>query len=317
MAEAVFISICIPAYSRVKYLNRLLDSVLRQSYRHFEVVITDDSPGADVHDLAHNHSLWPMIRYFKNEIPLGTPENWNECIRRAKGEWIKLMHDDDWFRDADSLLGFVGVMQKANADFYFSNYENVFPDGRTEQIKASAAFIRRLNRNPEILLAANRIGPPSTLIFRNDPLMAFDRRLRWLVDFDFYMHYLKAHPPAIHIRKSLICIGISDTQVTQTSFGNRNVEIPERFLLWEKMKPESIRNLMVYDSWWRFIRNLKIKRLQEINAAGYNGEIPLFVVSMIRWQRRIPQFFLDLGLSSKALMITHYCIGFIFSHSRN
>ncbi|MEO6961168.1 MAG: glycosyltransferase family 2 protein, partial [Puia sp.] len=307
--------ICVPAYSRVNYLKRLLDSILQQSYRHFEVVITDDSPGNEVQALIDVHSLKPLIRYFKNETSLGTPENWNESIRRASGEWIKLMHDDDWFRDAESLSGFVDVIQKTNADFYFSDYDDVFPDGRVEHIKASEAFIRKLNRNPDILLAANRIGPPSTLIFRNDPLMAFDKRLQWLVDFDFYMRYLKVHPPAVHIRQSLICIGISETQVTQTSFGNRAVEIPERFMLWEKMKPKSIRNLMVYDSWWRFIRNLKIKRLQEINAAGYSGEIPLFVVSMIRWQKRMPPGLLDIGFLSKIMMASHYLTNLILLKS--
>lgn len=306
MGKVVFISICIPAYNRVIYLKRLLDSILLQSYRHFEVVITDDSPGNEVYDLAHSHSLAPFIRYFKNEITLGTPENWNESMRKSAGEWIKLMHDDDWFRGADSLSAFVHTLEKGKADFYFSAYDNVFPDGRTKQIKASGTFLNKLNRNPEILIAANRIGPPSTIIFRNDPEIVFDKRLRWLVDVDFYMRYLKAHPPAIYILESLVRIGISESQVTQTSFGNHAVEIPERFMMWEKMHPHSLRNLLIHDSWWRFIRNLKITRLQEIAEAGYAGRIPPFVVSMIRWQKNIPRDFLNWGVISKTMMMGHY-----------
>ena len=44
--------------------------------------------------------------YYKNIKVLGTPENWNESIRKAKGAWIKLMHDDDWFANENSLQKF-------------------------------------------------------------------------------------------------------------------------------------------------------------------------------------------------------------------
>lgn len=39
-----FISICIPAYKNVKYVERLLASIKEQSFRDFEIVITDNSP---------------------------------------------------------------------------------------------------------------------------------------------------------------------------------------------------------------------------------------------------------------------------------
>ena len=46
---------------------------------------------------------------------------------------------------------------------------------------------------PEVLLAANRIGPPSVVIFKKDLNVLFDSRMRWLVDIDFYIRYLKKH----------------------------------------------------------------------------------------------------------------------------
>src|SRR5215213_9554314 len=98
-----FISICIPAFKRVEYLARLLDSVKKQRFRDFEVIITDDSPAEEVRNLAEKYRYDFELKYSKNASPLGTPENWNAAIRQARGEWIKLMHDDDWFRNEDSL----------------------------------------------------------------------------------------------------------------------------------------------------------------------------------------------------------------------
>ena len=115
------------------------------------------------------------------------------------------------------------------------------------------------------------------------------------------------HRPAIYIPESLVRIGISASQVTQMSFGNRGIEIPERLRVWEKTRDHSVRNLQIYDSWWRFIRNLKIIDPEELSAAGGNsGKPPEFVISMIRWQKNIPRGLLKQGPFSKTVMFLHY-----------
>src|SRR5450432_111530 len=216
--EKIFISICIPAYNRADFLGRLLDSIAMQSFRHFEVIITDDSPGNEIELLIGGHSLKPMIMYFKNEKTLGSPENWNEGVRRAKGEWIKMMHDDDWFADSGSLNQFAEALKNGNASFYFSAYTNIFPDNRSKQIFLSPTWYKRLKIMPDFLLAANHTGPPSITIFRNDPEIFFDNRLKWLVDIDFYIRYLKKYPPPVYIPNNLVFIGISESQITNQSF---------------------------------------------------------------------------------------------------
>ena len=92
-----FFSICIPVYKNVDYLKRLLETIFIQTFTDFEVVITDDSPDNVIFEFIQNYYPGKNIRYFKNKYALGTPENWNECIRKANGSWIKMMHDDDWF----------------------------------------------------------------------------------------------------------------------------------------------------------------------------------------------------------------------------
>jgi glycosyltransferase involved in cell wall biosynthesis len=300
------ISICIPAFERTPYLKRLLDSIEIQSFRDFEIVITDDSPGREVQTLAAEHVLNPCIRYFKNLQTLGSPENWNESIRKSRGPWIKIMHDDDWFRESDSLKIFAEATQTARSSFYFSGYTNVFTSGAEQEIKINRFQLDRIKKNPEILLAANRIGPPSVVIFKRDEAVQFDPRLQWLVDIDFYIRYLKKNPSAEWIEANLVRIGISVSQVTQRSFGKPTIEIPERFLLNEKLDPQSSKYLPIFDSWWRFIRNLSIKDLAQINGSGYTGNIPPFVAAMIKTQTRIPEILLKNGFSSKFFMFLHY-----------
>jgi hypothetical protein len=86
--------------------------------------VTDDSDGTGVNDLCKEYSNKLVIEYYKNLIPLGTPENWNEAVRRANGQWIKIMHDDDWFTGPDSLGLFASAAQSSGDDFIFSDYQN-------------------------------------------------------------------------------------------------------------------------------------------------------------------------------------------------
>ena len=77
------VSICIPAYDQVDYLKKNIDSVLVQTYTKYEIIVTDDSPSDIVKDLIQQYQRPDIIKYYKNDTALGTPENWNEGIRRA------------------------------------------------------------------------------------------------------------------------------------------------------------------------------------------------------------------------------------------
>src|ERR1700709_1959716 len=101
-----FISICIPAYKNAPFMQRLLDSIAMQSFTDFEVVVTDDSPGTEVQEVCRQYENKFPLLYQKNPTALGTPENWNEGISKASGQWIKLMHHDDWFASSNSLQQF-------------------------------------------------------------------------------------------------------------------------------------------------------------------------------------------------------------------
>src|SRR2546421_11807457 len=112
-----FISICIPAYKRPHYLQRLLDSIAIQSFKDYEVIISDDS-GDDnsVRDLVQKYDSVFALSYHRNTPSLGTPANWNNAIEKANGAWIKLMHDDDWFSSPTSLEEFANAT-KSGVDF--------------------------------------------------------------------------------------------------------------------------------------------------------------------------------------------------------
>jgi glycosyltransferase involved in cell wall biosynthesis len=313
MPQNTFISVCIPAYKRASFLKRLLDSIAIQSFRNFEVVVTDDSPDGEVQELCGRYREAFPLAYYRNETALGTPENWNEAIRRARGEWIKMMHDDDWFADKHSLELFAAAIDAApDPSFFFSAYRNVhLGKDREEEIFVRDRRYKMLVDDPVTLVSQNSIGPPSVTLHRKEDNLFYDRNIKWVVDIDFYIRALAKTRP-VYIDRVLINVGIGDEQVTRDCFRRRPIEIPENFYLLNKTGVAHLKNIRIYDAWWRLMRNLEIRDKEDIPRSGYKGRIPPVILSMIRWQSRIPLFILKRGVFSKILMFANYT----FHHSK-
>lgn len=299
----IVFSICIPVFKRAEYLERLFDSISVQNFRLFEVIVTDDSPDASIQKLCLDYEKKFVIRYFKNKTTLGTPENWNQCIRFAKGEWIKIMHDDDWFSSKNSLKEYAKAIENnPGVGFFFSAFANYFFENlTTKKIRANKFRLSSLFKAPYTLLSSNVIGPPSVTIYRRDLQIFYDNKLKWLVDIDFYIRILSI-TKCIYLEKILVCVGLGSEQVTQDCFRKRPVEIPENFYLLNKMGIKELRNLLVFDAWWRLMRNLEIKKPSDIRESGYHGTIHQSILAMIVRQQKIPKYFLKVGITSKFLM---------------
>jgi len=277
------ISICIPAYKNVNHLSRLLDSIQLQTFQDFEVIITDDSPDESIDDFIKQANYPFEIRYFKNFPAAGSPENWNISIRHAIGKWIKIMHDDDWFSDENSLNEFYTHSLKANDVFIFSGFENVYFEKGTSKIYAIKFYeLLLLKLSPLSIYRKNYIGHPSTTLIKNNRSKWFDKKLKWVVDFEFYIRLLREEKSFVAIKKPLICIGMGSEQITQTAFYNKQIELPENFYLLHKLGKNVLKNIFVYDHFWRLMRNLDIKSIAEIKSYTIDIEIPKEIESMIR-----------------------------------
>ncbi|MBO9620964.1 MAG: glycosyltransferase [Niabella sp.] len=302
-----FISICIPAYNRADRLKRLLDSILMQEFRDFEVIITDDSNTDAVEKLTATYSQKMPIRYQRNLPALGTPENWNEGIRKAGGAWIKLMHDDDWFATPAALGIFADQARLNPCAFIFSAYNNVYDNGAAEAVYPSLSRLKKIRQFPLNLWASNCIGPPTVVMHPNDGKHIYDNRMKWLVDIDMYIRRM-AGSKTVYIPERLINVGMGSTQVTAAVKNDPAVEIPEHFLLLEKAGLLSLKHLWVYDYHWRFIRNFGVTDFQTFYQYGYTGpKLPLYK-SMIHWQNKVPQKAIKNGFVSKSLMFLHYLL---------
>lgn len=207
------ISICIPTYNSPTTFDRLLKSIFSQTYDNFEVVVSDDSSNQDILHVVEQYHDDRLI-YIHNEPSLGTPENWNNAIRHASGEYIKIMHHDDWFEANDALEMMIDAIDQTGADFVFCQSAGTPPHKPSQD----EVEIYMNNRLP-YLLSGNVIGAPSATMYRRTTL-EYDPKIKYFVDVDFYINYLTHH--TIHyIPEELIRIGTTPVRVTDAIVHDR------------------------------------------------------------------------------------------------
>jgi glycosyltransferase involved in cell wall biosynthesis len=298
------ISICIPAYKRPDNIRRLLQSIHEQTFHDYEVILSDDSPDDAVQKVCTD---FPQLQlyYLKNEKSKGTPANWNFAISHASGTWIKLMHDDDWFSEKDSLQKFADKTNEGKP-FIFCNYTRIWEDGKTEIMKFRPSWKIRIISNPMKLLSRNVIGPPSVIMVHNSVKEQYDTLMKWRVDIDFYIRLLKREHDFAFINESLVNVGFSESQVTNNCLNIPEVELPEGLLLFIKYGVAPLQSLDVYDAWWRILRNVKIRNLQQLETYTPGGEWPVVISKMIEHQSTIAPILLNFGPASKLFMLFSY-----------
>lgn len=123
MTRPEFISIIVPTFNRPELLNRALESISKQRYRHYEVIVVNDG-GEDVGRIVEN---FRRTRYVNLPVNQGLPAARNAGLKVSKGEYIAYLDDDDWFYEwhLDTL---VAEVQKSR--FIYSDADALWADGK-------------------------------------------------------------------------------------------------------------------------------------------------------------------------------------------
>lgn len=286
-------------------MRRLLDSIALQRYTDFEVVVTDNSDDNQIADLVAEYPSL-QIRYSLNNPKTEMGENWNRCMQQATGQWIKLIHDDDWFTTPDSLGAFAQTATATKAGFLFSDYYNVDEDSSARTRVGISTFRKwLLRRTPFSLLSENVIGPPSITLIRKDVLFPFRNHMKWIVDIDWYLKLLHSGAAFEVIHEPLVCIGIHPEQATKSYFRNPDVEIPECLDLLSGW-PRFYRSLFAYDYCWRLLRNVNIRSEAAFKAYAAGKPVPDAISDMIRFRKSVSDTLLQQKMTSKLLMFMQW-----------
>lgn len=137
VSEKRLVSVIMPAYNAEKYIRAAIESVIRQTYENWELIVLDDgstdSTAQTVKRLAEGDS---RIRFCPNERNMGVAATRNRGFDLARGDYVALLDSDDvWLpRKLEKQLA---LAEETGADIVYCSYR-LFDD---ENRKKYSEFI--------------------------------------------------------------------------------------------------------------------------------------------------------------------------------
>lgn len=120
----------LPAY-KVSFFKEALGSILQQTYRSFEVVVSDDCSPDDLKTIVDEFDD-PRVSYVRNENNIGGKDlvaQWNNCLRLTESEYVIMASDDDvympsFLEEIDKL-----VSKYPDVDIFRARTQRIDKDG--------------------------------------------------------------------------------------------------------------------------------------------------------------------------------------------
>ena len=119
------ISVIVPVYNSVKYLDKCIQSILNQTYKNFELLLVNDGSSDNSLEICNLYALKDDRVKVIDQSNGGVSSARNAGIDYAKGEWITFVDSDDWVHK-DYLLQRVALAEERNADVVYCDAENVY-----------------------------------------------------------------------------------------------------------------------------------------------------------------------------------------------
>jgi glycosyltransferase involved in cell wall biosynthesis len=302
------ISICIPAYKKPEYVVRAIQSILKQTYKEVEIVISDDSPNEDIKIAIQPYISELDIKYYHNEPALKSPMNWNNALDKASGDFVMLLHQDDWLHDSKALEIYIETFKgHTEAGFVFCKNTAIQPDGVELNLQAIKSLLGNMDKKPHHILRANVIGPPSNVMLKRAIPIRYDENYIWLVDVDYYVQLLEAGNAYVYLDQHLVSIGLHEDQTTVFCRNNEDVIVKENIHFAFKLGTKAFSDILIFDYYWRLLRNYNIRSEEDLYKMGVQkAQLLPVIMHQLNWEKRCPIGLLKFGPFSKLLMTLNY-----------
>lgn len=111
----MLLSIIIPNYNSSKWINKCIDSILKQIYQNYEIIIVDDMSEDNSVELIKQYNN-PKIKLIELDHKAYNGGTRNIGVENANGEYILFLDCDDWIHSNMSLFEIAKVIKNTKAD---------------------------------------------------------------------------------------------------------------------------------------------------------------------------------------------------------
>lgn len=194
--EDQFVSVIITSYNHARYLPESIESVLAQTYRHFEILVVDDGSTDNTQDVV---SKYPEVRYiYKHNQGLSAARNTG--IDHSKGSYLVFLDADDWLLPEALAINVKYLNDFTEAAFVSGAHTKVNEHKQT-LFEIKKQFIA--DQHYKHLLHHNYIEMHAAVMYRRWVFdhFRFDTTLRACEDYDIYLKIARQYPIVHHMEK--------------------------------------------------------------------------------------------------------------------
>ena len=136
----MFFSVIVPVYNVEKYLHECVDSILRQTFSDFELILVDDGSKDTSGNICDEYAAKDQRVKVIHKENGGQSTARNLGVKLAKGEYAVFLDSDDMFADNHFLEDLKNKSEK-NPDIIVFRYCKYYEDGRTNECGISLSDI--------------------------------------------------------------------------------------------------------------------------------------------------------------------------------
>lgn len=214
------ISIVIPSYNKVDFIEDTLKSILDQRYPNLEVIIQDGgSNDGSVGIIRKFASKWPNIRWISKKDK-GQLDAINKGLKKAKGEILTYINADDVLKR--------GALNKIGS-FFISNPDKHWVIGLGDIINSKGRkiadwvtsyknFLVSVN-NKNALIAVNYITQPSVFWRRevHKKIGYLSGTKNFVMEYEFWLKLMNLQKPGI-IKDYISSFRMTTNNISSTQF---------------------------------------------------------------------------------------------------
>ncbi|MCA1616983.1 MAG: glycosyltransferase family 2 protein [Acidobacteria bacterium] len=119
-------SVIIICYNQARFLGEAIESVLRQTYKHYEIVVMDDGSTDDPAAVA---ARYPGVRFFTQPNQGTAGATRNSGFRKSRGEYLVFLDADDRLLPNALGVGVAGLTGHPECGFAVGRFLPMTVDG--------------------------------------------------------------------------------------------------------------------------------------------------------------------------------------------
>ena len=184
------VSVVIATYRREQSLCNALNSLTKQTYKDFEVVLVDDNADSEwnstVQSIIVKFRDALTINYIQNNPNQGSARTRNIGINASKGEYITFLDDDDLYLP-DKIKNQVELMIRKNADYSLMNLALYNEDESLSEIRKRDYLLTDEAKDLLLCHLKYHMTGTDTMMFKKDYLSSFGGFVPIDVGDEFYL----------------------------------------------------------------------------------------------------------------------------------